>query len=130
MLIWYANLPEETAWYYARQQSGWWIAIATLLIVGHFMVPFAALMSRHAKRRKAWLAHVAVWVIALHWVDIYYLVGPQAHHLHTGEAHDNECQSPPDRPDLVRRAGWSVRLHRVLPVATSFIDARARSAFE
>ncbi len=87
MLIWYANLPEETAWYHARQQSTWWIVIATMLIVGHFLVPFAALMSRQSKRRKAWLATVAVWVILLHWIDIYYLVGPRAHHLHTGEAH-------------------------------------------
>ncbi len=30
---------------------------------------------------------MAVWVIALHWVDIYYLVGPRAHHLHTSETH-------------------------------------------
>jgi len=87
MLIWYANLPEETAWYHARQQSTWWIVIATMLIVGHFMVPFAALMSRHSKRRKGWLAAVAVWVIAMHWLDVYYLVGPRAHHLHSSEGH-------------------------------------------
>jgi hypothetical protein len=83
MLIWYANLPEETSWYHARQQSPWWVGVALVLIVGHFIVPFWALMPRSAKRNKYWLALVAAWVLAVHWADIYYLVGPPSHHFHS-----------------------------------------------
>jgi hypothetical protein len=82
MLVWYANLPEETSWYYARQSSTWWVGVALMLIVGHFIVPFWALISRSAKRNRYWLALVAAWVLIMHWGDIYYLVGPPSHHLH------------------------------------------------
>ncbi|MFC1757779.1 quinol:cytochrome C oxidoreductase [Planctomycetota bacterium] len=82
MLVWYANLPEETAWYNARQQSGWWVGVSVLLLVGHFIVPFWALLSRRSKRHRGWLAIVAAWVLFMHWVDVYYLVGPPSHHFH------------------------------------------------
>ena len=89
LLIWYANLPEETAWYSARQSSTWWIGVSLVLLVGHFVVPFWALLSRRAKRNKVALAAVSAWVLLLHWVDMYYLVGPQSHHFHSDshEAH-------------------------------------------
>ncbi len=86
MLIWYADLPEETAWYYARQQSPWWIAVGVVLIAGHFAIPFFCLLSRPAKRSGGWLASVGVLVLATHWLDIFYLVGPQYHHLHSHTA--------------------------------------------
>lgn len=86
MLIWYANLPEETAWYHARQQTGWWMGVAMLLLVGHFAIPFLLLLSRPAKRNYRFLASVSVLVLVTHWFDLYYLVGPQYHHLQTQTA--------------------------------------------
>ncbi|MBN2446531.1 MAG: quinol:cytochrome C oxidoreductase [Phycisphaerae bacterium] len=86
MLIWYANLPEETSWYYARQSSQWWVGVALVLLFGHFVAPFLALISRRPKRRTRPLALAAVWILIVHWIDIYYLVIPQAHHFH-GEEH-------------------------------------------
>ncbi|MFI5143405.1 MAG: quinol:cytochrome C oxidoreductase [Thermoanaerobaculales bacterium] len=76
MLIWYANIPEETRWLLRRQQHGW-EAVGLVLIFGHFIVPFAALLSRAAKRRPAVLAVVAMWILAMHWVDLYWLVMPE-----------------------------------------------------
>jgi hypothetical protein len=75
MLMWYANLPEETFWYAARQQ-GSWVWWSLLLLFGHFLVPFFALMSRNVKRRKPFLLAGACWLLAMQWADIYWLVMP------------------------------------------------------
>lgn len=75
MLIWYANLPEETGWYLRRQE--WpWAGVSLLLIIGHFLIPFLALISRIPKRRRPWLVVPAIWMLAMHWADIYWLVVP------------------------------------------------------
>ncbi len=77
LLIWYANVPEETEWY-LRRQTGDWKWISLLLLFGHFVVPFVALVSRYPKRRPNLLIPVAVWVLLMHWVDLYWLVMPGA----------------------------------------------------
>ena len=77
MLIWYANLPEETVWYEARQHGPWlWLSVA--LLAGHFLLPFLFLISRHTKRRGAALLGAAVWLLFMHWIDLFYLVMPEA----------------------------------------------------
>jgi hypothetical protein len=79
MLMWYANLPEETFWYAARQAGSWtWWSL--ILLFGHFVVPFLALLSRHAKRRRRLLLTGAVWMLAMQWADIYWLVMPNRSH--------------------------------------------------
>ena len=76
MLIWYANIPEETPWYMARQIGGWgWVSL--LLLFGHFVGPFVILISRHPKRRAATLAGAAAWMLFMHIVDIFWLVMPR-----------------------------------------------------
>jgi hypothetical protein len=86
MLIWYANLPEETQWYADRSQHGWG-AIGTLLILGHFLVPFAFLMSRHVKRNGAALGAAAVFMLVIHCFDMQYLILPSARHVAADAAH-------------------------------------------
>ncbi|MCG3138024.1 MAG: hypothetical protein HJJLKODD_01880 [Phycisphaerae bacterium] len=76
LLIWYANIPEETVWY-LRRQNGNWALVSIVLLVGHFFLPFFALMSRHPKRRRMMLAVGAVWVLLMHWVDHFWLVMPE-----------------------------------------------------
>lgn len=75
MLIWYANLPEETVWYKYRQH-GPWMAVSMLLLVGHFIVPFLVMISRHTKRARVVLAAASVWLLVMHWVDLFWLVMP------------------------------------------------------
>jgi hypothetical protein len=76
MLIWYANIPEETAWYLRRQEQGWeWFGY--ILIFGHFLLPFAGLISRYAKRSRHMLAFWAAWILVMHWVDLYWLAMPE-----------------------------------------------------
>lgn len=78
-LIWYGNIPEETAWYYRRLQDGWQ-SIGLLLILGHFIVPFWVLMSRHVKRNRTMLGIGAGWMLLMHFVDLYFMVMPTLHH--------------------------------------------------
>lgn len=75
MLLWYGNIPEETAWY-LRRQEGQWLTISLLLIFGHFILPFFGLISREIKRRKHLLSFWAAWLLIMVWVDIYWLVMP------------------------------------------------------
>jgi len=79
MLIWYANIPEETTWFLARQLDGW-LPVSVLLILGHFALPLLLLVSRHPKRWPVVLATIAVWMVLLHAVDMFYLVMPTIPH--------------------------------------------------
>ena len=75
MLMWYANLPEETIWYAARQ-AGSWLWFSLFLLFGHFLVPFLVLMSRAVKRRKPLLVAGCGWMLVMQWADVYWLVVP------------------------------------------------------
>jgi hypothetical protein len=78
MLIWYANLPEEVVWYRVRNAGPWGIT-SLLLLFMNLLIPFLGLMSREVKRRKYLLAFWAVWLLAGHWLDMYWLVMPTYH---------------------------------------------------
>ncbi|HSG99082.1 MAG TPA: hypothetical protein VLB27_03470, partial [candidate division Zixibacteria bacterium] len=53
-LIWYGNIPEETEFYHMRWEGSWKI-ISLLIVFGHFVLPFLALIARGAKRNLGWL---------------------------------------------------------------------------
>ena len=78
LLVWYANLPEETIFYKARIE-GSWRAVSILLMVGHFGVPFLYLMGRTVKRNGLTLAVGGVWLLLMHFVDLYWQVMPTLH---------------------------------------------------
>ncbi len=75
MLIWYADIPEETIWYLVRQLGGW-AGLSILLLVGHFIAPFLMLISRHPKRWPNVLPAICVWMLFIHFIDMYWLVVP------------------------------------------------------
>jgi hypothetical protein len=77
-LIWYANLPEESFWFKARLEGSWEFA-SLLLMAGHFGVPFLYLMGRDVKRNGRTLAIGGIWLLAMHFVDIYWQVMPTLH---------------------------------------------------
>jgi hypothetical protein len=78
LIIWSGNLPEEIPWYLARLRGGWqWVALILLLF--HFFLPFVLLLMRGVKRRREALARVAVAVLALRLVDMFWLVAPAFH---------------------------------------------------
>jgi hypothetical protein len=75
LIIWSGNLPEEIGWYLRRSVGGWKVVGYGLLALG-FALPFAALLSRRLKRTGARLALVALWVIAVRFLDLYWIVVP------------------------------------------------------
>ncbi|MBM3985842.1 MAG: hypothetical protein FJ296_09180 [Planctomycetes bacterium] len=75
MLIWYTDIPEETAHYVARRQGPWWLLVQASLAL-KWGVPFLALLARRACRSRVTLARVAVCVLAGHALDLYVQVGP------------------------------------------------------
>ncbi len=78
MLIWYANIPEETA-YYTLRTNGSWKILGILLVVGHFFVPFLLLLIRAPKASASFLGLVAGWMLAMHLLDIYLMILPVLH---------------------------------------------------
>lgn len=79
LIIWSGNLPEEVPWYLHRVQGGWkWVSIA--LILFNFFLPFILLLSRDLKRNARLLAGVALFVLVMRWVDLYWLAAPTFHH--------------------------------------------------
>ncbi len=75
MLIWYANLPEETFFYLDRTSGGWMAATASLFIL-KFAVPFLLLLPRWAKRTPSHLVMVASLLLVMQYVDIHWMVYP------------------------------------------------------
>ncbi len=75
MLIWYADLPEETTWFFHRWEGGW-IYASILLIIVHFIVPFFALLSFPAKTNPKRLKFVSIWVLFAHFFDLYWVIMP------------------------------------------------------
>jgi hypothetical protein len=75
LIIWSGNLPEEIPWYIARIRGGWG-AIAILLVIGHFALPFLLLLSRDLKRHGSLLARVAAVVLAMRLIDLIWLIAP------------------------------------------------------
>lgn len=76
MLIWYANLPEETGYFIRRMSGGWWY-VSLFLLIGKFMVPFFALLPRGAKRNPTRLKAVAIWMLFAQLVDLVWVVQPE-----------------------------------------------------
>ena len=81
MLIWYAGIPEETAFYQHRLAHGWGWHSAMLVLL-HFVVPFVILLPRYTKRALPILSTMAVWLLFMHWFDMHWIVAPvsDAHH--------------------------------------------------
>jgi len=90
MLIWYANIYEETGWFIrhgASTQPEHWNLFSVILVAllfGHFVIPFLGLVSRWIKRDLGKLRFWAIWLLVFHWLDIFWLIRPELtdHHSH------------------------------------------------
>jgi len=87
MLIWYANIPEETVWFRHRMVGGWF-AISIAMPFLRFLIPFFVLLCRAAKRSLTVIAVIAVWSLVVEYIELYWIVmptyyknGPQFHWL-------------------------------------------------
>jgi hypothetical protein len=84
MLIWYANLPEETGYFILRFNAGWepW---TIGLFIGKFFIPFFLLLPRGNKRSDVIVFMTAVWVLAMQYMDMNWMIQPQI--FHDGPVH-------------------------------------------
>jgi hypothetical protein len=83
MLLWYANVPETTRWWAVRGASladgfhSSWGIVLVLLLFGHFVIPFFGIMSRHVKGNRNAMIFWTIWMLVMHYVDLYWLVMPE-----------------------------------------------------
>lgn len=75
LLIWYANLPEETFWFLQRWEGSWKFVSVGLIFV-HFVVPYFGLLSQPSKMDPKRLLVMASWLLFAHYYDLYWLVMP------------------------------------------------------
>jgi hypothetical protein len=75
LIIWSANLPEETPWYIHRQQPGW-NGVAIAIVLFQFVLPFFLLLNRFMKRNISYLWKVAIVVIFMRMVDLFWYIMP------------------------------------------------------
>ncbi len=79
LIIWSANLPEEIPHYLNRWDNSWkWLSV--FIVVGHFMIPYALLLSRDLKRNMGKLRVIATWILFARFFDYYWHVAPEFHH--------------------------------------------------
>ena len=75
LLIWYANMPEETFWYLQRWE-GSWRTLSIILPIAHFGLPFVALIPQAAKRSGNWLLMMAFYMLLMRYMDLYWIAMP------------------------------------------------------
>lgn len=75
MLIWYANLPDETV-YYIRRLHGFWQPLFVLNFFLNWVVPFFALLPRLNKQRPGVLVRVSIVLLTGRWLDLYLMIMP------------------------------------------------------
>ncbi len=115
MLIWYANLPEETQYFFHRYQGSWY-NVSLFLIFGHFLFPFLFLIGRWSKRGFATLAFAAFYVLIVCYIDVYWMVLPMLHR--TGvQIHWLDLTSVIAVASVYGYAFWNkMRRHSLIPV--------------
>jgi hypothetical protein len=79
LIIWAGNLPHEISWYLHRTQTSWRI-VGIGLVLFHFAVPFVLLLSRAIKRQADGIIKVAIIILVVRLVDLWWLIAPDFHH--------------------------------------------------
>lgn len=87
MLIWYGNLPEETAYFILRWENGWLAYLAILPFV-KFLIPFIYMAPRNNKRKPKRLIAMAILIILAQFLELYVMVAPAlGHGEHLAQGH-------------------------------------------
>jgi hypothetical protein len=73
LIIWAGNLPNEISFYLKRLNGGWGY-IGLFLALFHFCVPFAILLSRPFKRDIRKLVWLAIWLMLMRFVDLFWII--------------------------------------------------------
>jgi len=77
IVIWSAEIPIERTWYVVRMRGGWRV-LGGLVLAGHFALPFLALLVRPFKRSIVAMTSLGFWLLAMHYLDVYWIAMPDA----------------------------------------------------
>jgi hypothetical protein len=75
LIIWAGNLPAEIT-YYMRRLNGGWGYVGLFIVIFHFAVPFGILLSRPFKRNIRKLVWLAVWLMLMRYLDLFWIIEP------------------------------------------------------
>ena len=75
LLIWYANLPEETYWYLQRWEGNW-LYFSVFFMIVHFAIPYFVMLSQPSKMDPKRLKIMSLWLAITHILDLYWIVIP------------------------------------------------------
>jgi hypothetical protein len=114
-LMWYGNMPEETIFYRARME-GSWLTVSLVLLFGHFFAPFFYLMGRSVKRNGATLAVGGAWLLAMHFLDLYWQVMPTLHPEGLRPSLLDLAALTTVGGCFVATASWLLRRHALVPL--------------
>ena len=78
-LIYYANIPEETLWFYHRLEGNW-ESFTFLLLIGRFVIPFLILLPAASKNNMKLVGIVSAWIVIVHFIELHWIVMPTLHH--------------------------------------------------
>ena len=115
LITWSGNLPEEIEWYLHRMSHGWqYVGLALALL--HFALPFALLLSRDLKKRPRRLAALAVFILAMRWVDHLWQIEP-VFHPHGLYVHWLDVAAPVAVGGLwVAAFAWLLKRRPIVPI--------------
>jgi hypothetical protein len=114
LLIWYANLPEETIFY--RNRMGGWLVLSLSLPIIRFFLPFFALLCRPAKRSLTLIGVLAAYSLVVVYVDLYWLVMP-VHYPNGPQIHWMDFATLAFTVSVCALTFWSrFKKHKLMPV--------------
>lgn len=124
LIIWAGNLPEEIPWYLHRSHGGWeWLSLG--VVIFHFAVPFALLLSRRNKQNMQVLSSIAIAIIVVRFFDLFWIVAPNFHQ-HGISVHWLDIAAPVGIGGLwVATFIWQLKGRALLP----FNDPRLKEVF-
>ena len=76
LIIWSGNQPEEITFYRSRL-NGQWGVVAVVVLLFSFAIPFLLLLSRDVKRTASVVSKIAVWMVFMRLVDLYWMTRPE-----------------------------------------------------
>lgn len=115
LIIWAGNLPEEIPFYLKRLRGGWG-ALAILILLFHFVLPFFLLLSRDFKRSANTLARLAIAIILMRLVDLFWITAPEFS-PHTFSVHALDVLAPVAIGGLwLSYFAWQLRRRPLLPL--------------
>lgn len=125
LIIWSGNLPEEIPWYLKRMNGGWqWVGLA--IVIFHFSLPFVLLLSRRTKRNIRVLFKVALFMIFMRLLDLFWIVAP-SFHPEKLSVHWLDLAAPIGIGGLwIATFVWQLKGRALLPVN----DPRLKEAFQ